>query len=128
MFVFLSIGPFAAHIYENFDISKTIIVFGLLSSLGIICSYFATNVAYLIVTLGLITGISNGIVNFGAVLSIGKYFYKNRPIAMGIGSAGVGVGALFYGFLQKYLVDEFSWRSIQNFIQGCFANSWWNAT
>ena len=29
---------------------------------------------------------------------------------MGIGSAGVGVGALFYGFLQKYLVDEFSWR------------------
>ena len=59
MFVFLSIGPFAAHIYENFDISKTIIVFGLLSSLGIICSYFATNVAYLIVTLGLITGKQN---------------------------------------------------------------------
>ena len=55
-------------------------------------------------------GTASGIVNFGAVMSLKRYFYKKLPFATGFGSSGVGFGALALGLAVKYLLNTYSWR------------------
>ena len=45
-----------------------------------------------------------------AIVSLNQYFYKQRPLAMGIGSGGVGVGIFAFGLLQKYFVQLYAWK------------------
>lgn len=106
----LLMGPFSAVLYNIFPLRNVVMIAAFTSSLGVIFSYFAESILFLYISLGIVTGVSGGIVNFGAVVSLERYFSKNRPFAMGIGSAGTGIGGMIYGFLQEYLIHKYSWR------------------
>ena len=58
----------------------------------------------------LLKGSAGGIAQLAAIVSLKQYFYKQRPLAMGIGSGAVGIGIFAFGFLQKYFVQLYTWK------------------
>jgi len=57
-----------------------------------------------------ILGCAGGVANLAAVVSVSQYFVRQRSLAMGIGSGGVGLGAFLFGFLQKRFVTQYTWK------------------
>jgi len=64
-----------------------------------------------------ISGCSGGIANLASIVSINQYFYKQRPLAMGVGSGGVGAGIFAFGFIQKYFVQLYTWKVFPKLLQ-----------
>ena len=52
-----------------------------------------------------------------AVISVSLYFERRRPIAVGIGMCGTGVGTFVFGPLSQYLLEHMDWKSA-HFILG----------
>lgn len=52
-----------------------------------------------------------------AVISVSLYFEKRRPIAVGIGMCGTGVGTFVFGPTSQYLLEHMDWKSA-HFILG----------
>jgi len=106
----LLMGPIAAILYKYMSMRIVLIVSSFVSSCAIMACYFAKDLVQLCLLYGVLNGTASGIVNFGAVLSLKRYFYKKLPFATGFGSSGVGFGALALGLAVKYLLNTYSWR------------------
>ena len=46
-----------------------------------------------------------------AVVSVGMYFGRKRPIATGIGMCGTGVGMLVFGPLGERMLTVYDWKN-----------------
>nr|CAB3266121.1 monocarboxylate transporter 9-like [Phallusia mammillata] len=106
----LLMGPVASALLERFSCRQTITCSGIAMATGLVISSFATGVPFLCVSFGIVTGCAGGIANLASVVAINQYFDKQRPLAMGIGSGGVGIGAFIFGLLQERFVRDYSWR------------------
>lgn len=103
-------GPIGSALISRIGTRKTAILGGLVMSVGMFLSSFATNIYILFVTYGILAGFGGGIANLAAVVRITDYFKKQRAFAMGVGSSGVGLGAFIFTILQQYLLDEYGWK------------------
>lgn len=45
-----------------------------------------------------------------AVIGVSLYFEKKRPIAVGLGMCGTGVGTFVFGPLSQFLLEHMSWK------------------
>ncbi|XP_060074644.1 monocarboxylate transporter 14-like, partial [Ylistrum balloti] len=92
-------------------------------TLGMVLSFFATNIPYLITTLGLVSGMGFSASVISALTSVGEYFEENaRLMALSFVSFGTGCGAIVVPYILQYLIAEFGWRGCLLIIGGLLAN------
>jgi OFA family oxalate/formate antiporter-like MFS transporter len=96
---------------DAFGASKTILLGGLLMSIGLVLSTFAPSIIVLILTYGVIAGSGTGSMWLPTSFSVFEKFEpsKIREVT-GLVSAGTAFGSLFFAPLEAYLISEYSWR------------------
>ncbi|XP_017772636.1 PREDICTED: monocarboxylate transporter 12 [Nicrophorus vespilloides] len=92
----------------------------LLTSTGLILSSFATNLAHLIITYSLFTGLGFGLIMPATFLAVKTYFDKKRSQAVGLSMAGTGIGQMLMPQLVRYLLDEYGYKGA-TFILGALS-------
>ncbi|ESO98952.1 hypothetical protein LOTGIDRAFT_231273 [Lottia gigantea] len=83
---------------------------GIIASMGIITSYFATNVVELILSQGIFLGIGNSLIHGPGLVLVGKYFKKKRALANAVANSGISAGSVLFPPLAKALLDAYGLR------------------
>ncbi|GAB1609060.1 monocarboxylate transporter 6-like, partial [Argonauta hians] len=101
-----------------------IIAFGsVMMSGGIIASSFASNVIFLVVCLGIFSGIGASFIFISSFIGTGLYFGQRGSYAIAIVSVAVPLGFLLYPLLAGVLISEFTWRGALLIFGGMSLNS-----
>ncbi|XP_070558464.1 monocarboxylate transporter 12-like [Ptychodera flava] len=103
-------GPISGALSKRFGHRRVVMLGGLLAGTSIFITAFATNIIYVTVTFGVLTGIGFGLARVPAVALIGRYFKKHHAIAAGIAVVGTGAGAFSVPPSVPFLVDIYGWR------------------
>ncbi|KAH9513121.1 hypothetical protein Btru_035913 [Bulinus truncatus] len=100
------LGPLTSVLTKRFGSRTMTIVGGLVSSLGMFLSMFATSINVLIVTFGLLVGAGFSCCFIAGVDIIASYFEKKISLATGIAISGSGFGTVTFAPLVEYLIGE----------------------
>uniref|UniRef100_A0A4D5RP51 Putative monocarboxylate transporter n=2 Tax=Ixodes TaxID=6944 RepID=A0A4D5RP51_IXOSC len=104
-------GPVAGLLATYVAIWKLTLTGCILGSLAVCACYFAVDVTYLNVFLGVIHGTSIGLLALCSVV-INQHFLKFRAMASGISNAGFTIGGLIFPPLVQELFDRFGVRGM----------------
>ncbi|CAH8461702.1 unnamed protein product [Heterobilharzia americana] len=105
------IGPISAAVTNKFG-CRPVALFGCcLGSISIFISSLMPSVEALIITLGIFTGISFGLIYLPALIAVSFYFNKKREIASGIAVTGTPLGAVVFGPLSGFLIRRYGWSN-----------------
>ena len=92
---------------------RTMIMIGVaVVAAGLILTSFITSAWQFYLIYGILCGL--GASCFGVVVcnsSVGKWFIKNRGLAIGIASMGIGFGTMVSAPLAGYVVSKYGWRA-----------------
>lgn len=80
------------------------------TTVGMIAASFATNIAELIITYSVLTGLGLGLIMPATFLAINSYFTDQRSHAVGISMAGTGIGQMVMPQVVRYLLDAYGYR------------------
>ena len=103
---------------ERYGCRRVVIVGGILTSIGLLLSSFATSLNQIYFTHGIIVGFGTSISYLPALVMVAYYFDKKRSFATGIATSGSNLGALGLAPLQQVIVDAFGWRNCYRFLSG----------
>ncbi|KAI9475743.1 MAG: major facilitator superfamily domain-containing protein [Benjaminiella poitrasii] len=101
--IFTPVSPLLARLGAR----VTVMIGSTLMSLGIILAGFSTEVWHLYLTQGVLFGIGASLVYMSIVAVIPQWFTAKRGTAMGISSAGAGIGGLALSPMASSLVQKY---------------------
>ncbi|KAK3104381.1 hypothetical protein FSP39_000664 [Pinctada imbricata] len=115
-------GPISGALATRFGCRITQIAGGIVASIGVFASAFATSIPLLYFTLGIVsgTGMSMGYVT--SLVTVAFYFEKKRALATGIAVSGSGFGTFALAPLFEYLIDEYDWQGTMIILSGLTLN------
>lgn len=105
----LAVGPVSGVLAQHFEISRLLTAGCLLMSLSVSACFFASDIYFLIVCLGVLHGIGLSILTlvFTAVIrSVARY----KALALGIINMGFVLGGLIFPPIVQWLLDEYGIR------------------
>ncbi|XP_069792627.1 monocarboxylate transporter 5-like isoform X2 [Narcine bancroftii] len=105
----LTAGPVAAIFCAKIGEKQTGILGGAMVSTGLFLSSFVEQIAFLYVSLGLLTGCGFAFLSQAAALNTTRYFRRKLTTACAISRSGTGVTFALAPFLQ-YLLNEYDWQ------------------
>ena len=109
LWVYAISGIFAGWAVDNYGPRITIMVGSLILGTGFLLTSFIHSFWQLYITCGLIgIGLSSGYVP--TMTTISRSFAEHRGLALGLNSAGVGLGPLIMAPLATYLISIDGWR------------------
>ncbi|GIY34631.1 monocarboxylate transporter 12 [Caerostris darwini] len=104
-------GPVASGLVNKYGCRVVSSVGTIISCAGLLLSLAVTEVEYLYLTVGIISGAGFGLVYLASVISIPMYLEKNIATAVGISMAGSGIGTLIFAPLMEWLISYYkSWK------------------
>ncbi|XP_075739937.1 uncharacterized protein LOC142785341 [Rhipicephalus microplus] len=115
-------GLIAGALIQSIGVRCTIILGGIMMSIGFSVSFFATSTLFLVLTVGVITGAGHGIVVSCGIVAVTRYFDKRRGIALGLNLAGPPMTSLVVPKLLELLLSEYGLRGTLLLLGGCLAN------
>jgi len=92
------LSPLQGFLIDKFGPRLLVAAGGLLSGLGWVTASYATSLAALYLTYGLLCGIGTGIVYIGIIGLMVRWFPEKRGLATGVVAAGYGFGAILTTF------------------------------
>ena len=98
-------GPLAGSLSDRFGCRVVCIAGGLMCSVALFLSSFATNIVHYYFTYSLLFGLGGCCVRTSCFLITAKYFHKRRSLATGILSAAAGIGLFIFGPFTQLLLD-----------------------
>ncbi|XP_065583816.1 monocarboxylate transporter 12-B-like, partial [Artemia franciscana] len=121
--VTLGSGPIASAFTNKYGCRPVTIAGAIISSIGMGISMFAPSVAFLYLSVGLLTGFGFGLIYLPAIVSVTCYFDKKRSFATGIAVCGSGIGTFLFAPLTEWLVQNFSWKGAMLILSGICLNN-----
>ncbi|XP_077980650.1 monocarboxylate transporter 12-like [Glandiceps talaboti] len=118
----LCVGPISAALCKRYSHRQIVFIGGLLTSVSMVISSFATNVEFVTITFGVLAGIGFGLARIPAVGMIGRYFKNRHATAMGIATTGNGCGSFVMAPLVHLLIDFYGWRGTLILLGGLSLN------
>ncbi|XP_077977461.1 monocarboxylate transporter 12-like [Glandiceps talaboti] len=109
-FTELTFGPVANISVKKIGYRGTVVVGGILSSVGFVLSAFAPNLEFLYFSFGLLTGIGYGLVLTPQFGIVPLYLKKRYILANALTVCGSGSGAFAFTPLLQLLIDWYGWR------------------
>lgn len=116
---FLLCGPLVAGLVKQFGCQVAIIGGAFVTSLMYFVSIFSPNIYMMYMTIGVVGGISTGIMYISSLIIIAEYFQEKRGIATGITMAGSGIGFFVGPPLFKWLIKNYDWKVTTIACAGC---------
>ncbi|XP_077533051.1 uncharacterized protein LOC144145355 isoform X1 [Haemaphysalis longicornis] len=107
------IGPFVAILVRRFGIRPVAITGTFMSSVAVMLCFFAPNVLYLTIFLGVFHGMGTGMTMTPNAVCLNEWFDEKKVRASGIIYAGATVGSFIFPVLFKHCSDVYGTR-------GCF--------
>ncbi|CAN7987312.1 unnamed protein product, partial [Ixodes hexagonus] len=107
------VGPLVALIVRRVGVRPVAIIGTFMSSLSIMLCFFAPNILYLSVFLGVFHGIGSGMTITPNAVCLNEWFDRKKVRASGIIYTGATLGSFVFPVLFKYCNDVFG-------IRGCF--------
>ncbi|XP_065355383.1 uncharacterized protein LOC135949864 [Calliphora vicina] len=104
------ISPFVETICRRKSTRLMAVVGGLILSLGILFTSFATEVDQVIFSYGFVFGIGVAMVRETSTIMLGNYFKKRRLFVEMVAMSGEGVGIALFSVLLKEGVGKMGWR------------------
>ncbi|CAG5119600.1 unnamed protein product [Candidula unifasciata] len=120
--VAMILGPLASALTTRFGCRTMTIFGGLLASLGLFLSFFATSIEMLCFTFSVIVGTGFSFCYITSVVIVAFYFDKRRALATGLAVCGTGVGTFTFAPLMDYLIVEYGWRGLFLIMAGISLN------
>uniref|UniRef100_L7M4S1 Putative monocarboxylate transporter n=1 Tax=Rhipicephalus pulchellus TaxID=72859 RepID=L7M4S1_RHIPC len=115
-------GLVAGALIQSIGVRCTILLGGIMMSVGFSVSFFATSTLFVVLTVGVITGAGHGIVISCCIVAVTRYFDKRRGIALGLNLAGPPVTSLVVPKLLEWLLSEYGLRGTLLLLGACLAN------
>ncbi|XP_071143130.1 monocarboxylate transporter 2-like [Mytilus edulis] len=117
--LFLIGGCISGIIVTKYGAFRCGIVGGILAAAGLSISFVATSIFFLVIFVGIVSGIGFSLSYISASTSVGLHFEgKQRLMALAFISSGGGVGASVLPILLEKLIQEYSWRGTLLIIGG----------
>ncbi|XP_047643046.1 monocarboxylate transporter 2 [Phacochoerus africanus] len=116
-------GPISSVLVNKYGSRPVVMVGGLLCCLGMVTASFSTSVLELYLTMGFICGLGLAFNLQPALTIIGKYFYKKRPIAIGLAMAGSPVFLSTLAPFNQFLFNSYGWRGSFLILGGILLNA-----
>lgn len=92
---------------HRFTARPVVIAGAILSSLGAMLCFFANNIQFLTVTLGIVHAIGSGMIFVVTPTFINEHFVKHKRLAMGINFTGVTMATFVFPKLIEYCTTTF---------------------
>ncbi|XP_074080711.1 monocarboxylate transporter 6 [Macrotis lagotis] len=113
-------GPICSMLVEHFGCRVTVMLGGVLASLGMVAGSFSHSLSQLYITAGFITGLGMSFSFQAGITVLGHYFSYHRTLANALASAGVSIGITLWPLLSRYLLEVFGWRGTFLIFGGVF--------
>ncbi|CAH6776406.1 monocarboxylate transporter 6 [Phodopus roborovskii] len=113
-------GPLCSVLIKHFGCRVTMMLGGMLSSLGMVVSSFSASLSQLFLTAGLITGLGMCFSFQSSITVLGFYFVRRRPLANALASIGISIGVTLWPLLARYLLETLGWRGAFLIFGGIF--------
>ncbi|XP_077985207.1 monocarboxylate transporter 12-like [Glandiceps talaboti] len=106
----LTFGPVANITVKKIGYRRTVVIGGILSSVGFLLSAFAPTLEFLYFSFGLLTGCGYGFITSPLMGIVPFYIKKRFILANALISVGSGTGAFAFTPLWQLLIDWYGWR------------------
>ena len=104
------LGPLTSMLVNRLGYRFTAILGGLLGSIGLLLSSFASSIYVIYGTYSVLFGFGGSCIFVSSYVVTSQYFERNRSIATGILASGTGLGVLGMAPVLQGLLDSFDWR------------------
>ncbi|XP_065290967.1 monocarboxylate transporter 9-like [Dermacentor albipictus] len=109
--VLLLTGVVAGPLAHRYTPRPVAIVGGTIGALGLIVSYFATNIEYLVFSLGIVHSIGSGMLFVVIPTVINEHFIRYKGLAMGINFAGATMGTFVFPKFLELATNQYGFKS-----------------
>ncbi|XP_073981886.1 solute carrier family 16 member hermes isoform X2 [Rhodnius prolixus] len=109
-FLYCSIGPLTTYLSIKFSYRAVTIAGGLSAAFGMILSCFATSIAYLYFSFGVMVGLGAGLSFPPGIYLVTSYFVKYRGLANGLAISGSAIGSIIFPPFLRLLLENFGYR------------------
>ncbi|CZR59970.1 related to protein MCH2 (monocarboxylate permease homolog) [Phialocephala subalpina] len=106
--VSLLIAPLVTVAARKFSTQPPMLLGILLQTIGFITASYASKIWHLYLSQGLLIGLGLGFIFVPSTPILSQWFSKKRSLAIGISSAGSGVGGLLFSFGIQAMIDNLS--------------------
>ena len=121
MAMFLFLGPLISAFVNRFGCRLATIVGCLTCAVGLALGSVAPNITVLYFVFSAPFGIGTSFIYISSPVTVTQYFSKRRSVALGIVTAGQGLGTMIFGPTLQALVDAFDWRNTMLIMAGVLA-------
>ncbi|XP_045176657.2 monocarboxylate transporter 13-like isoform X2 [Mercenaria mercenaria] len=109
--VFLCLGIFTGALITKFGLTVVGMLGSFIVSVGLMACFFASSLTYLIISIGVVSGLGVFCVYISSVTAISQYFSgKKQSFYLSIHATGPGVGGMIYPYFIRYLSDVYGFR------------------
>uniref|UniRef100_A0A3Q3DGJ4 Solute carrier family 16 member 12 n=1 Tax=Hippocampus comes TaxID=109280 RepID=A0A3Q3DGJ4_HIPCM len=115
-------APLGGFLSNRLSCRATIMLGGLLSSVGLVISCFASSLEHLYVSMSILTGFGFALSYTPSIAMVGRYFSKRKALAYGIAQSGSGIGTFILAPVVQFLIDQYSWRGALLILGGFVSN------
>lgn len=116
-FVFLT-GPLSGILISKFGCRLTTLMGALICAASLSIASFAKGLVTLYFSYSIPFGIGTSFVFNAGLVMVSGYFSKRKSLALGVVSAGQGLGVLAQGPLLQTLIDTYGWRTTYRIMSG----------
>ncbi|KAJ8311447.1 hypothetical protein KUTeg_010802 [Tegillarca granosa] len=96
---------------------------GLIAATGLCLSFLATNIPFLVITLGATTGFGFCLTYVCSSTCVGLHFVgRGKLLAMSFVSFGSGIGAMSFSYILEILIQMYGWRGTLLILGGMTLN------
>ncbi|XP_062937484.1 monocarboxylate transporter 6 [Cynocephalus volans] len=103
-------GPLCSILVGRFGYRVTVMLGGMLASLGMVAGSFCQTLSQLYLTAGFLTGLGLCFSFQSSIAALGLYFVHRQALANSVASAGVSLGITLWPLLSRYLLEDLGWR------------------
>lgn len=113
-------GPLCSILVGRFGCRATMMLGGVLASLGMVAGSFCRTLGQLYLTAGFITGLGMCFSFQSSITVLGLYFTRWQVLANSLASTGVSLGITLWPLLSRYLLEDLGWRGTFLIFGGVF--------
>ncbi|XP_060557630.1 monocarboxylate transporter 14-like [Ruditapes philippinarum] len=111
-------------IIHKYGLVKAGLYGSVVSCVGVMACYFATSVAYMIISIGILMAVGFSCMFISSSTAIVQHFKgKQRLLMLSLQGSGAGLGGMIYPYLLRYLSSQYGIRGNLLVISAIFMNS-----
>ncbi|KFO30548.1 BTB/POZ domain-containing protein KCTD2, partial [Fukomys damarensis] len=103
-------GPLCSILVGRYGCRVTMMLGGVLASLGMVVGSFSHTLNQLLLTAGMITGLGMSFSFQASITVLGLYFIRRRPLANALASMGISLGITLWPPFARSLLENLGWR------------------